>query len=308
MSTASLDNISPLRAWVMATRPKTLPAAVIPVMVGTAVAFAQERHAWIAAAAALLGAMLIQIGTNLANDYFDFKKGADTEDRLGPTRVTQAGLIDENAVRNAMVLTFALSAVVGGYLIWVGGWPIAVIGVLSILSGVAYTGGPFPLGYHGLGDVFVFVFFGLIAVTATHFVQAGEWSFVALMASIPIGCLSVAILIVNNYRDMETDVHVGKRTLAVRFGRRATQVQYAAMLAIAYAVPVAQYWMDQANEWIFLPLLSVPLAMMLMRQFLTLRGRELNPVLEKTAKLLVLFGILYTIGIVLGLASSQPVI
>ncbi len=308
MSAASLDEISPAKAWVMATRPKTLPAALIPVMVGTAVAFAQERHAWLAASAALLGAMLIQIGTNLANDYFDFKKGADTEDRLGPTRVTQAGLIDEYAVRNAMVLTFALSAAVGAYLIWVGGWPIAVIGVLSILSGVAYTGGPFPLGYHGLGDVFVFVFFGLIAVTATHYVQAGEWSFVALLASIPIGCLSVAILIVNNYRDMDTDVLAGKRTLAVRFGRRGTQVQYASMLIIAYAVPIAQYLMGQADGWIVLPLLSVPLAMTLMRQFVTLRGRDLNPVLERTAKLLVLYGVLYTVGIIMGLAPLQPVI
>ena len=158
MSAESLQSISPSRAWVMATRPKTLPAALIPVLVGTAVAFAEGVHAWLAAAAALAGAMLIQIGTNLANDYFDFKKGADTDERLGPTRVTQAGLLSETAVRNAMVATFALSALTGVYLVMVGGWPILVIGVLSILSGIAYTGGPFPLGYHGLGDVFVFIF------------------------------------------------------------------------------------------------------------------------------------------------------
>lgn len=296
MSTRA-PSISAPKAWVLAARPKTLGAAAVPVLVGTAVAWADQEQAWLAAAAALVGAMLIQIGTNLANDYFDFKNGADTEDRLGPLRVTQAGLIAEESVRNAMILTFALAAVVGSYLIYVGGWPIAAIGVASILSGIAYTGGPFPLGYHGLGDVFVFIFFGLIAVTATHYVQALEWSMVALWCSVPIGCLSVAILIVNNYRDLDTDAETGKRTLAVRMGRPATELFYMLMFLVAYAVPVIQWQIDQATFWILLPLATIPAAIALIMQLKKLEGRDLNPVLEKTAKLLVVYGVLYAAAI-----------
>jgi len=289
-------SISPARAWFLATRPKTLAAAAVPVAVGTAVAYASGHLAWLPAIAALLGALLIQIGTNLANDYFDFKKGADTHERLGPLRVTQAGLLTETAVRNAMIGTFALSAVVGSYLVAVGGWPIAVIGILSILSGVAYTGGPFPLGYNGLGDVFVFIFFGIVAVTGTYWVQALAWSNIALISAVPVGLLSVAILIVNNYRDIDTDVKAGKRTLAVRMGRKATQVQYGSTLLVAYFIPVIQYFTGY-SPWIFLPLLTLPIAAIRMREFLTLSGKDLNPVLENTAKLLVIFGALYTVGL-----------
>ena len=292
--------ISTPKAWVMATRPKTLAAAFVPVAVGTAVAWADGKFAFLAALAALVGAMLIQIGTNLANDYFDFRKGADTEERLGPTRVVQAGLLSESAVRNAMILTFALSAVVGGYLVFVGGWPILVIGILSIMSGVAYTGGPYPLGYNGLGDVFVFIFFGLIAVTGTYYVQALEWSMASLIASVPVGLLSVAILIVNNYRDIDTDVKAGKRTLAVRMGRKGTQIQYILALLLAYVVPVIQFAVNTANPWVLLPVISGPLAVKLVSELLTKQGSELNSVLEKTAKLLVVFGLLYAIGIALG--------
>jgi 1,4-dihydroxy-2-naphthoate octaprenyltransferase len=288
--------ISPAHAWFLATRPKTLAAAAVPVAVGTAVAYASGNLAWLPAIAALVGALLIQIGTNLANDYFDFKKGADTHERLGPLRVTQAGLLSETAVRNAMIGTFALSALVGTYLVTVGGWPIAVIGILSIMSGVAYTGGPYPLGYNGLGDVFVFIFFGIIAVTGTYWVQALTWSNIALISAVPIGLLSVAILIVNNYRDIDTDVKAGKRTLAVRMGRRATRVQYGMTLGLAYSVPIAQYFWG-FSPWICLPLLTIPIGIIRMRQFLTLSGKDLNPVLENTAKLLILFGGLYTLGL-----------
>ncbi|MEZ4458242.1 MAG: 1,4-dihydroxy-2-naphthoate polyprenyltransferase [bacterium] len=295
-TTSGSPAISPARAWLLATRPKTLAAAAVPVAVGTAVAFAAGYLHWLAALAALIGALLIQIGTNLANDYFDFKKGADTEERLGPLRVTQAGLISESAVRNAMIATFAAAALVGTYLVFVGGWPILVIGVLSILSGVAYTGGPFPLGYNGLGDVFVFIFFGLVAVNGTYWVQALDWSSVALLASVPVGLLSVAILIVNNYRDIDTDVKAGKRTLAVRMGRSATQVQYISTLAVAYIVPVAQFALGM-TAWVLLPLATIPIAVKRSREFRSLSGSALNPVLENTAKLLVLFGILYTCGL-----------
>ena len=295
-TTSGSPSMSPARAWLLATRPKTLAAAAVPVAVGTAVAFAAGHLQWLAALAALIGALLIQIGTNLANDYFDFKKGADTEERLGPLRVTQAGLISERAVRNAMIATFAASALVGTYLVVVGGWPILVIGILSIMSGIAYTGGPFPLGYNGLGDVFVFIFFGLVAVNGTYWVQALDWSSVALLASVPVGLLSVAILIVNNYRDIDTDVKAGKRTLAVRMGRPATQVQYVSTLVVAYIVPVAQFALGM-TAWVLLPLVTIPIAVKRSREFRSLSGSALNPVLENTAKLLVLFGILYTCGL-----------
>lgn len=295
---SAVAEISPARAWVLATRPKTLPAAVAPVLVGMAVAHAIGKFALLPALGALLGAMLIQIGTNLANDYFDFKKGADTHERLGPMRVTQAGLIDEAAVRNAMIGTFAASALVGVYLVAVGGWPILVIGILSILSGIAYTGGPFPLGYHGLGDLFVFIFFGLVAVCGTVWVQALEWSWLALISSVPVGLLSVAILIVNNYRDRHTDVKAGKRTLAVRLGGKLTRWQYGVTLAFAYIVPVVQVALGHLSPFALLPLITLPLAVRLFRDFISLNGSELNPVLERTAKLLVIFSALYALGIV----------
>ncbi|QDG54400.1 1,4-dihydroxy-2-naphthoate polyprenyltransferase [Persicimonas caeni] len=299
MSTTQTIQPSSLKAWLLASRPKTLAAAVIPVLVGTAVAVAEGTFAAPAALAALVGASLIQIGTNFANDYFDAKSGADNEDRLGPTRVVQAGLIEPSAVKTATFVTFAAAALVGVYLIWVGGWPILAIGVASILSGLAYTGGPYPLGYNGLGDVFVFIFFGLIAVTATHYVQALEWSTTALVASIPIGLLSTAILIVNNYRDVDTDRVAGKRTLAVRLGRPATRWHYALTVIGAYAVPVIQWAALGADAWILLPLLTLPLGLKRIVDMWKKTGKELNPVLAGTAQVLALFGILYAVGIVL---------
>jgi 1,4-dihydroxy-2-naphthoate octaprenyltransferase len=294
-----MATISSPKAWVMAARPKTLPAAVVPVLVGTAVAVADGVFAPVAAVAALVGAMLIQIGTNLANDYFDYKSGADNEDRLGPTRVTQAGLLAESAVRNAMILTFLASAMVGSYLIWVGGWPILVVGILSILSGIAYTGGPYPLGYHGLGDLFVFIFFGVVAVCGTYWVQALDWSWMAFAASLPVGFLSVAILVVNNYRDLETDRRAGKNTLAVRLGPEATRWQWLLLVGGAFAVPVVQVALG-ATPWLLLAFGAAPYAVVVARRFLTSTGRDLNPVLASTAKTLVLFGLLYSGGWMLG--------
>lgn len=299
MSTTQTIQPSSLKAWLLASRPKTLAAAIVPVLVGTAVAVADGTFAAPAALAALVGASLIQIGTNFANDYFDAKSGADNEDRLGPTRVVQAGLIEPSAVKTATFVTFGLSALVGAYLIWVGGWPILAIGVASILSGLAYTGGPYPLGYNGLGDVFVFIFFGLIAVTATHYVQALEWSTTALVASVPIGLLSTAILIVNNYRDVDTDRVAGKRTLAVRLGRPATRWHYALTVLGAYAVPVIQWAALGADAWILLPLVTLPLGIKRTVDMWKKSGKALNPVLAGTAQVLALFGILYAVGIVL---------
>ncbi|AWV88449.1 1,4-dihydroxy-2-naphthoate polyprenyltransferase [Bradymonas sediminis] len=299
MSTAPTSRPSTVQAWIMASRPKTMAAAIVPVLVGSALAYAAGKFALLPALAALIGASLIQIGTNFANDYFDDKKGADTEDRLGPTRVVQAGIISATKVRNATALTFALAALVGVYLIWVAGWPIVVIGIASILSGIAYTGGPYPLGYNGLGDIFVFIFFGLIAVSATYFVQALEWSTLSFVAAIPIGFLSTAILVVNNYRDMDTDRVVGKNTLAVRFGGRAARAQYAILMLASYAIPPLHIAFFGANAWVLLPLLTLPLAIVRVRAIGQKTGRELNPLLGQTAQLLIIFGILYTIGIAL---------
>lgn len=295
MATAS---VSTTQAWVMAARPKTLPAAVVPVLVGAAVAAGADVFAWLPALAALIGAILIQIGTNFANDYYDFKSGADDEDRLGPTRVTQAGLIDETSVRNAMIATFALAALVGVYLIIVGGWPILVLGILSIMSGIAYTGGPYPLGYRGLGDLFVFLFFGLGAVCGTYWVQAVSWSWVAFAAAVPIGLLSVAILVVNNVRDIDTDRRVGKNTLAVRLGERGGRLQWYACVVAAFAVPVLQV-VAGGSPWLLLALGAVPYAVVVGRRFADSSGAALNPVLGATAKILMQFGVLYSVGYLL---------
>lgn len=288
---------SKMQAWVLASRPKTLPAAAVPVIVGTAVAFAEGVFSVWPALTALLGALLIQIGTNFANDVFDFKKGADNEERLGPLRVTQAGLLSPNEVMVGMWVIFGLSVVVGLYLVYIGGWPIVVIGILSILSGIAYTGGPFPLGYNGLGDLFVFIFFGLIAVCGTYYVQALTVSPLAIWASIPVGLLATAILVVNNLRDIETDRAVGKKTLAVRFGERGAQIEYVLMLVGSYAVPVIVWLSGLTSAWVLLSWLSLPLAYRLLDPIFNQKGRALNATLAGTAQLEMIFGILFAIGV-----------
>jgi 1,4-dihydroxy-2-naphthoate octaprenyltransferase len=221
VSTAAAPELTPARAWILAARPATLPAAVVPVLVGTAAALAEgaQFHAFIFVMT-LLCSSLIQIGTNFANDYSDFLKGADHEGRLGPVRVTQSGLISQDDVKRGIFVAFGLAVIIGGYLAWIGGWPIILIGILSVISGLAYTGGPYPLGYHGLGDLFVFVFFGVIAVTGTAYLQAGHWGVLPLTLSIPVGLLVTNILVVNNLRDLPTDIVAGKRTLATRIGDR----------------------------------------------------------------------------------------
>ena len=295
----------PARAWLLASRPATLPAAAVPVLVGAAAA-ARDGAALRPAvlAATLLSALLIQVGTNFANDYSDFVRGADHAGRLGPVRVTQSGLLPQEAVRRGIVAAFGLAALLGGYLAWVGGWPIVLIGVVSIVAGLAYTGGPWPFGYHGLGDVFVFVFFGLVAVTGTAYLQAGAWSATALLAAVPVGLLVTNILVVNNLRDRPTDAGAGKRTLAVRLGDQATRWQYALLTALAYlaALPLAAGAPRRA--WALLPWLTLPLAVALVRQVLGgLAGRALNATLARTGRLLLLFGVLLAAGLVLGRPS-----
>ena len=227
---------APWSVWLMAARPRTLTAAIAPVLVGTAAAIADGGFAPLPALAALCGAVWIQIGTNFANDYFDARKGADSE-RVGPTRVTQAGLVAPRAMRRAIGLAFGAAFACGIYLVAVAGWPVVAIGLASILCGVAYTGGPYPLGYHGLGDLFVFVFFGPVAVAGTYFVQTLRWSPAVAWISVPVGSLCVAILVVNNLRDLGSDRKAGKRTLVVRHGRRFGRAQYGLLVAAAYAAP-----------------------------------------------------------------------
>lgn len=288
-----------LKTWLMAARPKTLTAALVPVMVGTALAFGLGVGRWLPAVAALVGAMLIQIGTNLTNDYYDFKKGADTEERLGPKRVTQSGLIAPGTVLASALLCFGLAVVVGIYLVVVGGWPIVAIGLASVLAGYAYTGGPFPLAYNGLGDVFVFVFFGLVAVPGTFYVQALTVGPAAWWAAIPVGAVGTAILVVNNLRDETTDTKANKRTLVVRFGSTAGKAEYVALLVAAYATPVVMWGLGLASPWVLLALLSAPVAVPPLKLVMGAKGAELNPALGGTAKLQLVFGVLFSVGLFL---------
>ena len=304
-------DVSRRRAWVIAARPQTLPAAAAPVIVGVGLAVETGVFAPLPALAALVGAALIQIGTNFANDYYDAIQGADTDDREGFTRVVASGLIEPNEVKRAMWATFGAAILVGSFLVYVGGVPILVIGLASVAAGIAYTGGPYPLGYHGLGDLFVFVFFGLIAVTGTYYVQAaalvggavpvwppaGTITRAAVVASLPVAALSTNILVVNNVRDREEDAKTGKRTLAVRFGYGLSRAQYVGLLALAYAAP---FWF-YANGYglaVLLPLATLPLAVGVAETVLTETGGEaLNPALESTGKLLAAYAVAFAVGL-----------
>jgi len=303
--------VSRRRAWLMAARPQTLPAAAAPVAVGTGLAVRAGVFDAVAAAFALLGALLLQIGTNFANDYYDAARGADTEKREGFTRVTAGGLIAPGAVKRAMYATFGASILVGTYLVYVGGVPILAIGLASVVAGITYTGGPLPYGYRGLGDLFVFVFFGLVAVSGTYYVQAvgaladpfplwipaGALPTAAVVAGLPAAGLSTAILVVNNIRDRETDAESDKRTLAVVLGYRASRIEWTAMVGLAYAIPVV-FRLDGYGNAVLLPLLTVPFAVRLGK---TVWGRTdgeaLNPALEETGKLLFAHSALFAIGL-----------
>lgn len=291
---------SRMRAWVLAARVRTLPAAAAPVVVGTGAAIGTGKFAFVPALAALAGALLLQIGANFANDLFDFLRGADTAERVGPLRVTQAGLLTPRQVRAGMWAVFAAAALIGVYLAVIGGWPVVLIGLAAILAAIAYTGGPFPLGYHGLGELFVFLFFGLAAVGGTYYVQAGMVHAVVWWAAAPMGLLAAAIIVVNNLRDIATDRVAGKRTLAVRFGERGTQAEYVTLVAVAYLVPPAMWVANVASAWALLVLLSLPLLPPLFRRLRGERGRALNGVLAGTARLELVYGLLFALGLALG--------
>jgi 1,4-dihydroxy-2-naphthoate octaprenyltransferase len=285
-----------VRIWVMAARLRTLPAAIAPVLVGTALAGEEGRFRAGAFIAALLGAIFIQVGTNLSNDYSDARRGADTEDRLGPVRVTAGGLVPPRQVLMATYITFGLAVLCGAYLVYVAGPLLLAIGAASILAGVLYTGGPRPYGYEGLGEVFVFLFFGIVAVVGSYFVQQERIEWEAFALAIPVGLLAAAILVVNNVRDIDTDRRAGKRTLAVRLGRGRARTLYSAMLLVAYValIPVA----FALSAWVLLPVLTLPLAARLAR---TVRahvdGATLNAALARTGMLQLAFCVLLSVGI-----------
>jgi 1,4-dihydroxy-2-naphthoate polyprenyltransferase len=285
---------------MLAARVRTLPAAAAPVVVGAGAAIGAGHFAFFPAVAALVGALLLQIGANFANDLFDFLRGADTAARVGPMRVTQAGLLAPRQVRVGMWAVFAAAALIGVYLIAVGGWPVVLIGLAAILAAIAYTGGPFPLGYHGLGEVFVFLFFGLAAVGGTYYVQAGAMRAAAWWAAVPMGLLAVAIIVVNNLRDIDTDRAAGKHTLAVHFGERGARAEYTVLVVIAYLMPVAMWATRVASAWVLLALLSLHLVPLLLRRLRGERGRALNGVLAGTARLELIYGLLFALGLALG--------
>ena len=287
-----------LRLWLVAARPRTLPAAVAPVIVGSALAASEGVFRPLVFVAALVGSVFIQIGTNLSNDYSDARRGADTEDRLGPVRVTSGGLLPPRRVLVGTYVAFAIAVAAGAYLVAVAGWELLLVGAVSILAGVLYTGGPRPYGYEGLGELFVFLFFGVVAVVGSYFAQTERLSEEAFALSVPVGLLAAGILIVNNVRDVDTDRRAGKHTLAVKLGREHAARLYAAALAVAFLVPVALWLAGSFSAWILLPLAAAPLAVPVARTVLTrIDGPALNAALGRTGALLALVSVLLAVGV-----------
>ncbi|MFL5781178.1 MAG: 1,4-dihydroxy-2-naphthoate polyprenyltransferase [Thermoleophilaceae bacterium] len=292
--------MSPLRLWLVAARPRTLPAAVAPVLVGTALAQEEGTFHPLRFACALIGSIFIQVGTNLANDYSDARRGADTDDRLGPVRVTAGGLMPPRRVLVGTWVAFGIAVAAGAYLVAVAGWQLLLVGAASIAAGVLYTGGPKPYGYEGLGELFVFLFFGVVAVVGSYYVQVEDLEWEAFALSAPVGLLASAILVVNNVRDVDTDRRAGKMTLAVRLGRDRARRLYAAMVALAFIAPVAIAVAGGLSPWILLALLAAPLAPPLIRTVGTRTdGASLNGALAGTGRLLAVYSLLLSAGILL---------
>jgi 1,4-dihydroxy-2-naphthoate polyprenyltransferase len=292
--------LSPLHIWLMAARPRTLPAAVAPVLVGTALAATEGTFRWLTFVAAMLGAVFIQVGTNLSNDYSDARRGADTEDRLGPVRVTAGGLVPPRQVLVATYVAFALAVLAGAYLIATAGWELLLVGAASILAGVLYTGGPRPYGYEGLGEVFVFLFFGVVAVTGSYFAQTERLTWEAFVLAVPVGLLAAAILVVNNVRDLETDRRAGKRTLAVRLGRARARTLYVAMVYGAFVSALLPWLLgsDELSAWLALVVLALPLAVPVVAIVRSRTdGPSLNGALARTGMLQLVFCALLSAGI-----------
>ncbi len=288
--------MSKARAWWTGLRVASLSASVVPVLVGTAAARPGHLNHPLAFVAALLASMLIQTGTNFSNDVFDYRSGADSASRLGPARLILSGAITPREALLAAGAAFGAAALLGLYLITVGGWPILIIGVASIVAGVVYTGGPWPVGYHGLGDLFTFVFFGLAGVIGSAYLQILTVTPVVVLAALPVGFLITAILVVNNLRDIATDRAVGKMTLAVRLGPGATRGEYGALVGLSYLVPLALVVAGRSPA-VFLPLLTLPLAVRAVDRIRRLQGPALNALLRGTGQLNLVFGVLLAAGL-----------
>ena len=284
-------------AWLIAIRPKTLGAAVAPVLIGTALAISDGMFHLLSCLLCFLASILIQIGTNFSNDYYDFLKGADTSERLGPKRVTQSGLLEPDAVKQLFIIVFGLAVLCGVFLVVRGGWPILLIGLLSIASGILYTGGPFPLAYHGFGDIFVLLFFGPIAVSGTYYVQALEWRELTILAGLIPGLTATALISINNLRDAPTDVKVNKRTLAVKFGENFVRREIQFALILSGVLPILLVVM-KPSQWpaLFSLLVLWPIFGVIKVVLSDTKGCELNVVLVTTGKILLIQSLLFSVG------------
>jgi 1,4-dihydroxy-2-naphthoate polyprenyltransferase len=289
-----------MRIWLMAARVRTLPAAIAPVLVGTALAgYAHVFHP-LRFIAALIGAVFIQVGTNLSNDYSDARRGADADDRLGPVRVTAGGLVPPKQVLVATYITFGVAVLAGIYLVVVAGWQLLLVGAASILAGVLYTGGPRPYGYEGLGEVFVFLFFGIVAVAGSFFVQVKHLNWEAFALAVPVGLLAAGILVVNNFRDIDADRRAGKRTLAVRLGRARTRPLFATIVYLAYLLAPITWLFGPLKPWVLLPWLTLPAAAPVVRMVRNRTdGPSLNHALAQTGMLQLAFCMLLSAGLLL---------
>lgn len=293
------NNISKLQSWILASRPRTLPAAFVPVMVGSALAIYQGIFFPVYSVVALLCSILIQIGTNFTNDLHDHLKGSDTKDRKGPLRVLASGLISVKEMEWGIFLIFFTAFLLGLYLVYSIGLVILVIGVFSIIAGLAYTAGPFPLAYNGLGDLFVFIFFGIVGTVGTYYLHSQEFTWLSLLISLPVGALITNILIVNNFRDIDEDKTAGKNTLAVLLGKEFSKYEYVFFILVSFFVPFFLHFKYEFNIWIFLPYLTLPLAITLVKMIYAFTGTQLNKTLELSAKFSALYGLLLSIGIIL---------
>jgi 1,4-dihydroxy-2-naphthoate octaprenyltransferase len=292
--------LSHSRLWILASRPRTLPAAIAPVLVGTALAANEDDFHVLPFLAAMVGSTFIQIGTNLSNDYSDARRGADSEDRLGPVRVTAGGLMPPRHVLAGTYIAFGIAVAAGLYLAAVAGWELLVVGVASILAGVLYTGGPRPYGYEGLGELFVFVFFGIVAVVGSYYVQTEELRWEAFALAVPVGLLSSAILVVNNVRDIDTDRRAGKHTLAVKLGRERARALFTAMVVLSFAAPVVILALGGLTPWLLITLAALPLGVPLIRTVSSRSdGPSLNGALAGTGRLLAVFSVLLSAGVLL---------
>jgi 1,4-dihydroxy-2-naphthoate octaprenyltransferase len=291
---------SKIKIWITASRPKTLWAAFSPVIIGTAMAYGEGKVHWLSAVLAAVGAILIQIGTNFSNDYYDYFRGADKKERLGPLRVTQAGLVKPETMKRATILVFSLAFASGIYLIYRGGWPVLIIGLLSILFGILYTAGPYPLGYNGLGDIFVLIFFGLVAVGGTYYVQALEINSLVLLAGLSPGLFSTAILTVNNLRDIASDKQAGKKTLVVRFGEDFARLEYLFSVLMACLIPIILFFITDSHLYALAASLVFLAAIPPIRIIYEQKpGKIFNQVLATTGRLLLLYSLLFSIGWIL---------